>query len=247
MIAIVVQEVGRIGVDDQLVLVIKNLWSKDESIRLAAAQRLGELGPQAVEAVPALVNTMEDADIEVALAACDALKRIGSASIPHLLGFMRDPQEKEKFRFYAAEALADLGSDALPHLVMAMDDQDFAVRMMAIDSLPRVGIAAEEAVPKLNEFLREDSNLSHSAVVSLAQVAALQAKAGSENPPALGVLLEALSNGSTSLRGRIVEALEFMGDKIALAVPALKEATRDEDEEVRGKAVWLLKRLGIKY
>lgn len=233
--------------DDQLVQNIKRLRSKDESVRLTAARRLGDLGPQAVEAVPALVNTMEDADNEVALAACEALKRIGSVSIPQLLKFMGNTQEKEKFRWYAAEALADLGPDSLPHLMQAMDDQDLAVRMMAVDSLPRVGIVAEQAIPKLKELLRDDSNLSHSAVVSLAQIAALQAKAGSQSPPALNVLLEALKTGQPVLRGRIVAALEFMGDKIALALPALKEATQDQDEEVRNNALWLLKKLKIEH
>ena len=143
--------------------------------------------------------------------------------------------------------VADLGPDSLPHLLEAMDDQDFAVRMMAVDSLPRVGIAAEKAIPKLKEFLREDSNLSNSSAVALAQIATLQAKSGSGNPPALGVLLEALKTGSPPLRRRIVEALEFMGDKIALAVPALKEATQDHDEEVRDNAVWLLNKLKIEH
>ncbi len=160
---------------------------------------------------------------------------------------MGNTQEKEKFRWYAAEALADLGPDSLPHLMQAMDDQDLAVRMMAVDSLPRVGIVAEQAIPKLKELLRDDSNLSHSAVVSLAQIAALQAKAGSQSPPALNVLLEALKTGQPVLRGRIVAALEFMGDKIALALPALKEATQDQDEEVRNNALWLLKKLKIEH
>lgn len=238
---------GGTPVDDELRPTIDALWSLDESVRLRAVHELSDLGPRAAEAVPDLVQKLEDENEEIALGAYSAVRKIGMAGVPYLLRFMRDTQEKEKFRWYAAEALADLGPAALPHLLKAMDDEDLAVRMMAVDSLPRVGIVAEQAIPKLKGYLREDSNLSHSAVVSLAQIAALQAKAGSESPSALGVLLEALKTGPPLLRGRVVEAFEFMGDKIALAVPALKEATRDQDEEVRGNAVWLLNKLKIKH
>ena len=248
VVCIAVPEMGRVKVSDELVQSdIKALKSRDDSDRLAAARRLGDLGPRSVDAVPALVSAMEDVDNEVALAASAALRRIGKVGIPHLLKFMRDAQEKEKFRWYAAEALADLGPDSLPYLLQSMDNHDIAVQMMAVDALPRIGVSAAEAIPKLKVYLQQDSNLSHSASIALAQIAAFQAKPGSGISPALSVLLEALKNGPPPLRRRVVTALEFMGDKIALAAPALKEAKQDQDEEVRDNVIWLLNKLKIEH
>ncbi len=39
--------------------------------------------------------------------------------------------------------------------------------------------------------------------------------------------------GNALVRRHIVSALEFLGDKIQAAIPALTEATQDTDEEVR--------------
>lgn len=244
---IAIHGAGRARVSDELVQSnIKGLRSKDESVRLVAAQRLGDLGPHAVEAVPALVKAMDEPEIEVASAVCTALNRVGHAAIPSLVQIMGDVDASEKIRWYAAEALADLGPDALPHLVKAMDAEDVAVRMMAIDSLPRVGIAAETAVPKITEFLGgTNTNLTQSSVVSFAQIAALSADPGKSL--AFKSLLNAAKSEDAALRRAVVSAFEFMGDKIGPAIPALKEATQDPDEEVRDNAAWLLNKLKIEY
>lgn len=249
LIVLIAHEAGGVRMSDVLVQShIEGLRSKDEAVRLTAARHLGSLGPRAVEAVPALVNAMEDADDEVALAVCEALKQIGKSGISHLLKFMRDTQEKEKFRWYAAEALADLGPESLPYLLKAMDDQDAGVQMMAIDSLPRVGIAAETAVQKIAEFLdNSNANLAQASAVSLAQIAVNSADPGTSL--AMKMLLNASKSKDAALRRAIVSAFESVGDKIskiAPAIHALKEATQDQDKEVRDNAVWLLNRLNDK-
>ena len=219
---------------------------RDEVVRLAAAQHLGNLGSRAVEAIPALVNAMEDADVEVALAVCAALKQIGNPGIPYLLKFMRNAQEKEKIRWYAAEALADLGPESLPHLLKAMDDQDVGVRMMAIDSIPRLGFAAESAVPRIEKFLSENNvNIIKSSTISLAQIA--MQSADPSTSLAMRTLLNSVKSENVDLRRAVVSAIEYLGDKIAGLDPilhTLKEASQDRDEEVRENAAWLLNRLG---
>ena len=123
---------------------INALRSQDDRTRLSAAQRLGEFGPDAVEAVPALVRAMDEPEIEVFAAIRVALAQVGEAAIPNLVHLMKDAEMSGKTRSNAAEALADLGPPALPHLWQALNDEDVAIQMLAIDSLPRVGVAAVE-------------------------------------------------------------------------------------------------------
>jgi TonB family protein len=55
---------------------IDSLRNKDEYIREAAAQTLGRLGPQAAEAVPALMKAVHDESERVRKAAAEALESV---------------------------------------------------------------------------------------------------------------------------------------------------------------------------
>jgi HEAT repeat protein len=220
---------------------MEDLESDDEESRARAAMKLGIVGPQAVQAVPALVCARADHSAQVTSAAQEALKKIGVVSIPSLLGILRDDQEEDEIRAYAADALADLGPPAMPYLLAAMDERDLTVQMIAIDSFPRVGPAAQAGVMKLGDFLKHES-LAYSAAIALGQIAAFSNRP--EEALALKLLLAAQKSKDSYLRQCVISAYECMDERLLhLLQPAIKEAAEDPDDEVRRKATWLLKKL----
>ena len=225
---------------------INALRSQDDRTRLSAAQRLGEFGPGAVEAVPALVRAMDEPEIEVFAAIRVALAQVGEAAIPNLVHLMKDAEMSEKTRSNAAEALADLGPPALPHLWQALNDEDVAIQMLAIDSLPRVGVAAVVAVPDITKFIGgPNENLTLCSIVCLAQVAAHSDDP--EKSPAFEALLAVIQRAEPSHRYAAVSAFKFLGDKIGPAIPSLREAARDANEDLRNEAVRVLNKFHIDH
>jgi HEAT repeat protein len=75
--------------------------------RWAAAVFLGEMGPAAEPAIPALIEATRAADKETASCAVQALAQIGSATIPTLIETLSDPDPG--MRISAAVALGNLG------------------------------------------------------------------------------------------------------------------------------------------
>src|SRR4051812_6558458 len=81
----------------------------DGAAQRRASERLGEYGPAARQAVPALLATMDDQpDNDVSDAAWDALMKIGTVAIPDLVRIILDEEMDERRRFLAADTLGDL-------------------------------------------------------------------------------------------------------------------------------------------
>src|SRR5205085_4604058 len=113
--------------------------------RQAAATALGQIGPAAREAVPALTPLLRDPDGDVRSAAFQALGRIGpaaAAAVPALVEALADPARRGP----AAEALAAIGPAAVPELRKAASAGDEATRG-----------AAEALLRKINEGLSPPS------------------------------------------------------------------------------------------
>ncbi|MCI0457921.1 MAG: HEAT repeat domain-containing protein [Gemmataceae bacterium] len=237
---------------DMISQLIEKLQAADEATRLRAAERLGALGDQAAKAVPALVATQTDGSDRVAIAANNAIRRIGAAGIPYLLRMIRDPlahefrddaaafHDEDEFRSYAADSLADIGPSALPQLLKLIEDEDPIVREVAIEAIPRVGVAAEQALPKLAKALR-DPRWAEAVAASIARIARHAAKP--EEAGAFKVLLSAAKDSDVTLRRTAVSALEFMGERATAALPVLTEARQDPDQQVREAAEALIERL----
>jgi len=118
------------GFDAQQSLVVQKHIEGLNSIlkidRQAAADALGELGPDAKDAIEALAERLKDEAWPVRKAASIALGKIGPESIPVLMTVLQD--EDENIRKLAIEALGDVGPAAksvVPTLVERMDDAHF--------------------------------------------------------------------------------------------------------------------------
>ena len=118
-----------------------------------AAVALGEIGPDARAAVPALVGAFSHHSRDVHRSAARALGQIGPVCIPALLPALNAPSPR--VRQNALEALRWLGPPAVPALIDALINDDPQVRITAARILGDLGPAAKEASEALEKALKD--------------------------------------------------------------------------------------------
>jgi HEAT repeat protein len=125
-------------------------------LRRAAVRVLQDRGAAARDAVPFLVELLQDDDSAVVEAVWSALPAIGSApksSLPRLRCALKE--HAAAVRIGAAEALIGMGPDsaeALPDLIEALGDRDCSVRIASMHAIVDIG---SRAVPALVEALAD--------------------------------------------------------------------------------------------
>ena len=87
---------------------IEELRDEDWIVRADAAAELGRMGEGAKDAVPALIQALQDSDAEVRYNATWALGNIGEGAVPALIQALQGPDEG--VRWNAAEALGKIGT-----------------------------------------------------------------------------------------------------------------------------------------
>jgi HEAT repeat protein len=119
-----------------LVRIVKD--DESSSVRRAAVSALGDVGPEAEDAIPVLLSLL-DREYE-RRGAYDAVRRIGPRSVDLLLELLEHPQRF--VRALACERLGELGADArraLPRLEeLKRDDRDDRVRERAAEAIRRL-------------------------------------------------------------------------------------------------------------
>ncbi|HVR73373.1 MAG TPA: HEAT repeat domain-containing protein, partial [Planctomycetota bacterium] len=124
-------------------LLVAALKDKETDVRRAAASSLGQVGPAAEEAAPALITLLED--FLCRRAAFEALRGIRPRSVEVLLKAL---DHRERFvSGYAAERLGELGADAaeaIPRL-----------RALSKGGERRLQRTATEALAKIEAVVRE--------------------------------------------------------------------------------------------
>jgi HEAT repeat protein len=175
------------------------LKDDDRRVRLSAVTALGQIGPGAVNAVPALVQTLDDSSGQVRAAAV-ALGKVGKAALPELVAALDAQQERVRLgaalalghagpdaeeaipkligslndsspevRAAAAAALGKVGKEALPPLIKALNAKEDRVRLGAIEALGHLGPPARDAIPKLITFL-DDGDVRTEAMHALGRI-----------------------------------------------------------------------------
>src|SRR5205823_4227922 len=147
----------------------------DTSARLAAAAALGDIGPAARDAIPALAEAMKkDTELQVREEAALALGGSGqAAAVPPLIDVLNG--DDEDVRRLAALALGEIGPaarPAIPSLIKALRaDKDYRVRFHAAEALGRMGPEAKVAIPALREALKDDRpEVSNAAAETLKKI-----------------------------------------------------------------------------
>jgi HEAT repeat protein len=120
---------------------IEQLKNGGEQSRAQAAEALGELGPRAKDAIPALARALRDEYEQVRRGAAASLAAIGAdqSAIPDLVVALKDVDAE--VRESAARALGSAGSQAraaVPSLGLLLKDPSEDVRQAAAEALGKI-------------------------------------------------------------------------------------------------------------
>ena len=134
------------------------LQDKTPAVALAAALALTQVDPtRAGDAVPLLVNALDNAAVAEALADMGPEAR---AAVPALIAALK--HREKAVRDSARHALGRIGPRAVPALIDALKSPSEGVSVLAAEALAAVLPRPKEAVPALRDALQRDR--SHAAV-----------------------------------------------------------------------------------
>jgi HEAT repeat protein len=217
-----------IGGAETVPVLIQALNHPNVSIRQRAAWALGDLGPAAQAAVPALREALQNP--ETRRDAARGLGDIGegsAAAVPDLIALLADDRADDA----AVNALGQIGRAAVPALIRAVESPNAAIRKGAVDALRRMRSDAAPAVEVLIVAL-EDEDLRFNAVDALGEIG----PAAEAAIPAIVPLL-----GNTDVDYVAVDALVNIGER---AVPATIGALESPDANTRSNAIQVLRQIG---
>jgi HEAT repeat protein len=204
---------------------------KDPAITPRAATILGRYGAASGEAVPALVEVIEEAG--PAAAACrDALVQIGPSAVPEILRAVAGKDASViKREHWSVQTLAAIGAAALPSIRKGFASPSVTTRVVAARACAELGI---EAAPARDELFKlcGDADASVRAA-SLAAVAALPLEAKQLQPR----IENALKDASPLVRRTAVQIVPSLGEAKRAFGPALVTALKDDDATVREAAL----------
>ena len=220
------------------------LKADDPNARMTAANALGFMRKGGAEAVPALVDALEDSYEPVRRNAIYALGAIGEPAVKPLTDAL--DSEKEAFDMEpilhicdAAHGLAATGAPAVSELITALQDERENVRAAAAYALGEMGPVAAAAVDVLIALLTDESEeVRRHATSALGMIKVPVSK----TVPALVEVLE--DRGDTDLAFFAAQALTRIGPDATEAIPALGEALMSESAYVRGFSSEALGRIG---
>jgi HEAT repeat protein len=226
---------------------IQSLKDKNPSVRVSAADTLGQIRPIAKETVPALVTVLsEDTDVGVRTSAAMSLARFGPGAkeaVPALIIALRKDTDPN-LRLYIVLILGQIGPGAVPALVTALSkDTDADLRSGAADALGQIGPGAKGAVPVLITALSKDKDTDADvrvhAAIALGEI-------GPGAKEAVPVLITALSkDADADVRVSAAFTLGRVGPSAKEAVPALITAlSKDTVAAVRSSAATTLGQIG---
>ena len=208
------------------------LGDSSKDVRSRAQGTLGDIGPSASNAVPALIDSVEHS--EPRLNAIWALGRIGEhakAAVPSLQQVMATGESREKV--YAAEALwriAPGNATTLSCLQNALADTNRQARAEAAEALRLLGTNAESAVSALGLALQDsDSRTRFCVARALVEI-------GPYNEQAVAVLREKLTNQNSpyAFEGLFAaQSLLQLHPPPSEALDFFKNALEDKDGRVR--------------
>lgn len=124
--------------------------------RLAAARSLGEMKADAAPAVPALIEAMQDVDVEMRRLCCQALGEIGKSPIGDSVAALAKQLESTEWTVRLAAAFALQKID--PNSDLFVDEINKAMQRGeggTIVAVGKMGPSAAWAVPALTELLHD--------------------------------------------------------------------------------------------
>jgi HEAT repeat protein len=233
------------GVADVVPVLAEALTDKNPEMRTVAARALGQIGPLARGAYPALLHSSKNDEAEAPRqAALDALARLGkptAADVPGLIDGLK--ASSPTYRAAVAQTLSFIGPDvkpAVPALREALKDADPRVRLYAAQSLWAVNRRAEEVLEVYQGLLRNqnDAGLRSAAAFSLGSLEA-------DARPAMPSLKQAVKDPDPDVRLYAAQTLWALDHKtIDQVLPVFREALTSSNVRHQTTAVEVLARIG---
>lgn len=224
---------------------VKNFEKGKRELALWSAGVLGQLGPEAESAVPALARAAASSDAAVAAQASLALAAVGRPAGLWLAAALAS--QNPASRAGAARLLSALNPppvEAAEALIGALEDADEKVRehaAMALASYPAGALAAlpENFTPALLKAAAGNDAAAAWARTALAKTAPPAA------PPPAGIpaLIAALKSPDPEARTAAAAALGALGPAAAEAVPELWTAFKTRNCRQRASAAGALARI----
>ena len=157
LVVVLVSFVGLVGIwiggcqtpEQKIEKLISKLQHKNPKVRQTAVVALTKMGK---DAVPVLIQALQDGSRGIRASAAGVLGQIGSGAVdamPALIQVLRD--QNPEVRQYAAGALGHIAAvDAVPALMQALKDQNPKVRNNAAWALEQIG--TPEALKAVEEY-----------------------------------------------------------------------------------------------
>ena len=180
-----VDQVGDDALRSAVPILAELLEDGDSNVRKAAAEALGDFGPLADAAIPALSRAILVNDSEVNRTLANSLKRIGQQSTPGLTEALNS--DDLVTRLYAADALWTLTKDTgliLPTIVSVLSEGDVESQELAALALTYLGREAAPALPDLRGLLGSNND----RIVNIVQLSLLILNNNNAAAPDLGFL-----------------------------------------------------------
>jgi len=228
--------------DKIVAIYLQCLSAKDEKVRDAAAESLGQLGQASEEVIAALLKALLDEQWLVQSAAAESLGKLGQASEEVIAALLKALlYEDEYVRGAAADSLGQLGQaseEVIAALLKALLYEQWNVRGTAAAKLGKLGQASEEVIAALlKALLYEQWNVRGTAAESLG-------KLGQASEEVIAALLKALLDKAEDVRRAAADSLGQLGQASEEVIAALLKALLDKDEYVRSAAAASLGKLG---
>lgn len=157
----------------------------DSDVRKAAAGALGDFGPLADVAIPALSRTLLGNNSDINKTVAGSLVKIGQQSVPGLTEALTS--DDTLTQLYAADALWTLTEDSsliLPTVVSLLSSGDVETRELAALSLTYLGRRALPALPAIRQLFSDENT----TVRDVAWIASAILRNRNEPQPNLGLL-----------------------------------------------------------
>ncbi|MEQ8787232.1 MAG: HEAT repeat domain-containing protein [Pirellulaceae bacterium] len=235
---------------------------KNTETRESIAEALIELGADAKQAVPRLIEIIKDPHDDARYTAIWVLEAIGPSAkpaVPALIEILKTDNEVERLAaIRALERIGSEASDATPFVIQCLnEDTDGRVRRAAVDFLKAVGPAA---IPALTDALASDSDFARTIAggvlsgIGRPVVPALVKALNHKNKDVRAGAILVLGRMALDCR-RTIDAVEQASevdretaatvlDDLTATVPRLRKYLVDRDADVRGEAVLTLGALG---
>ncbi|MBI3411550.1 MAG: HEAT repeat domain-containing protein [Planctomycetes bacterium] len=179
---------------------------------------------------------LTDPNPQIRHAAVDFLEYLeadATSAIPQLSHSLSDP---DRFvRWAAARAIGNISLDkadvAVPALAKLLGDLDLSIRIEAARTLTQMGARAAAAVPALARAVADGDVEGREAAMD-----ALESVGAEAGKSAVPQLVEVMTHPDPRVRRAAAKTLGSFGSAAAAAIPTLRRALGDDDQEVRVNA-----------